>query len=665
MKSHKINTLLAVLLLFLIPHQIIICQSALDSIKGIVFNSELPDSLRAFNADRLAGYYIGRNTDSAVYYNEEAFELVANIKAEKLLIGIKLAQLDIHRHRWSMDTLDHLYQEVLAEAEAKGFDEILLKGLISHSALFSNQGQGEKGTEILLRAIPIAERMEAYTELGKIQYNMAAIYSNMGMSDLSNIRLKDAHLSFTKAEQPEFALLTLNSIANNFNNMEQLDSAKQYLDIIMPSADSIGYTKLQVEARSTLGAILLSEKNYIEAKKVFNDALPIAEKMGNELSQANCLCNLGRANYYLGEYQDALRHLERAYEFQVFKDNLIANEFCVKEMALTQQKLGNYKEASEYFERYVNYQDTVLIKENKLVVAELEAKYETTRKEAEIQEQEAEINQRTYQRNLLFGGLGLSLMLGGSFIWGLFSRNNRNKKIAAQDKDLQNQKIQNLEKEKKLLSMSSLLEGQESERIRIAKDLHDGLGGLLTTVKAHFGKIQAEIEKVENMDIYLKANQMIDKAHDEVRRISHNLMPADLRVGGLPVAIRQLVHELRTIHEIDTDLEFIGFNNERLEEKIELSTYRIVQELINNILKYAESTQVFVQVSKFGNELQVVVEDNGIGFDYQKKLSQGEGLGLKSIHSRVTQLNGDMDVVTEDGKGTSVTINIPLSIKTS
>ena len=96
MKSHKINTLLAVLLLFLIPHQIIICQSALDSIKGIVFNSELPDSLRAFNADRLAGYYIGRNTDSAVYYNEEAFELVANIKAEKLLIGIKLAQLDIH-----------------------------------------------------------------------------------------------------------------------------------------------------------------------------------------------------------------------------------------------------------------------------------------------------------------------------------------------------------------------------------------------------------------------------------------------------------------------------------------------------------------------------------------------------------------------------------------
>ena len=208
--------------------------------------------------------------------------------------------------------------------------------------------------------------------------------------------------------------------------------------------------------------------------------------------------------------------------------------------------------------------------------------------------------------------------------------------------------------------MSSLLEGQENERIRIAKDLHDGLGGLLTTVKAHFGKIQSEIEKVENIDIYNTANLMIDKAHDEVRRISHGLMPADLRAGGLPVAVRQLVHELKTVHEMATDFELVGFNGSRLDEKVELASYRIIQELINNLLKYAEAEKVFIQLSKFENEIQIIVEDDGVGFDYEAELKSGKGMGLKSIMSRVTQLNGEMDAVTGKSKGTSVTVNIPL-----
>ncbi len=633
-------------------------QGALDSIKSMVTDLQLSDSLRADKANRLSAYYMGRNVDSARHYNNTALEIATETGEEELVLNIRLGKIDINRFDWSLDTMNMLYESLLGEAREKNYKELLLSGLISHSALFMNKGRSEEGINILLEAVTIAEELEDFSQLGKTQFNIGAAYSNMGMDDLAIEKLHDANRSFIKDGQTEFSLFTLNSIANCFNNLDQQDSAYHYLNIVLPRVDSLDYTRLQVGARATYGAMLLSEKKYQEAKKMFEESLPIAEKMGNEMTIGNCRCNLGRADFYLGNYEEALAHLEKAYSYSIFSDNLIANHYCLKEMAMTQQKLGNHEVANDFFAKYVDYQDTVLIKENKLVVTELEEKYQSTKKEAEIQKQEAEISQKTYQRNVLFGGLGLSLLLGGSFIWGLFSRNRRDKKIAHQAQDLQTQKIKTLEKEKKLLSMSSLLEGQENERIRIAKDLHDGLGGLLTTVKAHFGKIQSEIAKVESLDIYQTANKMIDKAHDEVRRISHNLMPADLRAGGLPVAVRQLVHELRTVHETKTEFELIGFNDERLPEKVELATYRIIQELINNMVKYAEADQAFIQLSKFQAEIQIVVEDDGQGYDYEEAL-MSDGLGLKSIQSRVDQLGGHMDVESTLGKGTSVTINVP------
>jgi len=656
MTKANIPTNFIIILLFLIGVEAQ-SQPGLDSIKSMVTDLQYSDSLRADKAGRLGDYYMGRNVDSARHYNQIAIEIATPTEHEELVLNLKLGRIDINRFDWSLDTMDQLYTSLLVEAKEKNYNEILLSGLISHSALFMNKGRSEEGIELLLDAIPIAEELEDYSQLGKTQFNIGAAYSNMGMNEMAIEKLRNAHQSFTTANQIEFSLFTLNSIANCYNNLEQLDSAYQYLDIVLPKVDSLDYTRLQVGARTTYGAMLLSEEKYEEAKAMFDESLPFAEKMGNEMTLGNCRCNLGRANYYLGNYKEALEHLEKAYSYPNFSDNLVATQFCLKEMAMTQNKLGNHKLAAEYFEQYVQYQDTVLIKENKLVVAGLEEKYETSKKDAEIRAQESEINQKTYQRNLLFGGLGLSVLLGSSFIWGLISRRNRDKKITDQEKDLQTQKIQTLEQEKKLLSMSSLLEGQENERIRIAKDLHDGLGGLLTTVKAHFGKIQSEIEKVENLDIYQTANQMIDKAYDEVRRISHNLMPADLRAGGLPVALRQLVHELKTVHETPTDFELIGFGNQRLTEKLELSVYRISQELINNIVKYADATKVFIQLSKFEDEIQIVVEDDGIGFDYEKAVT-ASGLGLKSILSRVEQLGGNMDIESSTGKGTSVTINL-------
>ncbi|NNF33601.1 MAG: histidine kinase, partial [Saprospiraceae bacterium] len=133
----------------------------------------------------------------------------------------------------------------------------------------------------------------------------------------------------------------------------------------------------------------------------------------------------------------------------------------------------------------------------------------------------------------------------------------------------------------------------------------------------------------------------------------------DLRAGGLPMAVSKLVSEL-SAHDVKIDFETLGFNGSRLDEKIELFSYRIVQELLNNAVKHAQASSIMVQISKFETEVNLVVEDNGQGFNYHE-VTIRDGLGLKSIQSRVEQLNGTIDFDTSPGKGTSVSINIPLN----
>lgn len=645
--------------LFLIS-DIITGQQNIDSLKNVLTSEDFSLSEKAITSNLLSSIYMANSADSSKIYIDKAIDFAIKAGNKRELAFAKILYGSIYTSIWPLDSIEGYFFDLLDQKVVQDDLKLLAILYTDIGKMYNEQGMYEKSVENSLKALEYNTQLGDQNEIGKINYNIGVIYYSTSQYELAIEKFRDAARSFGEMKNPIFQAYCYNGIANIYINTLELDSALVYSEFLKAIADQSQNTGLQAISRTAIGSIYGEQEKYDQALDIYIEALPYLESYGNMGMLAGCYCNIGATYYKLEKYQSAILNLDKAYTFDIFKDNSIADDLCLKTMALTQEKLGNYKSATKYYNQYVEYQDSVLIKENKLIVAELEEKYEASRKDAEIAAQEGEINQRTYQRNLLFGGLSLSVLLGGSFIWGLISRSNRNKKIATQEKDLNTQKIQTLEKEKKLLSMSSLLEGQENERIRIAKDLHDGLGGLLTTVKAHFGKIQSEIEKIENIDIYNTANEMIDKAHDEVRRISHGLMPADLRVGGLPIAVRQLVHELKTVHEMDTDFELVGFNGARLDEKVELASYRIIQELINNLLKYSDAEKVFIQLSKFENELQIIVEDDGIGFDYEAELKSGKGLGLKSILSRVIQLNGEMDVVTGSGKGTSVTVNVPV-----
>jgi len=202
-----------------------------------------------------------------------------------------------------------------------------------------------------------------------------------------------------------------------------------------------------------------------------------------------------------------------------------------------------------------------------------------------------------------------------------------------------------------------MIEGQEEERKRIAQDLHDGLGGLLSSVKSHFSIIQSEIEKLESMNIYKKANNMIDEAVSEVRRISHNLMPTALRLNGLLDAVSQLLASYNQRGETTFTMEHNGRNLSEILESQSVPVFRIIQEASNNIVKHANAKNAMVQINLFENELNLIIEDDGVGFDSDQKYT---GLGVGSIKSRVSHLNGTISIDSRPNEGTSISINLPL-----
>lgn len=203
----------------------------------------------------------------------------------------------------------------------------------------------------------------------------------------------------------------------------------------------------------------------------------------------------------------------------------------------------------------------------------------------------------------------------------------------------------------------AVLEAEERERVRIAQDLHDGIGQTLAAARMTLGNYVSQ-KKVDAEELKNSLHLLEDSIR-EVREISHNMMPGSLTKFGLSSALKQFVNKINALDTLKVDLQVVGLK-ERLDEKTEMMLYRIVQEIVSNTIRHADATKVSIELIKHDGELILIVEDNGKGFDTENK--ENQGIGLKNIATRVEYLNGYVNFDSMIGRGTSVVVEIPLSI---
>ncbi|NLB79056.1 MAG: sensor histidine kinase [Clostridiaceae bacterium] len=214
-------------------------------------------------------------------------------------------------------------------------------------------------------------------------------------------------------------------------------------------------------------------------------------------------------------------------------------------------------------------------------------------------------------------------------------------------------KIERLKKEKQLVATQSVLEGETAERTRLARDLHDGLGGMLSSVRFNlYGLKNGATIDNNDVDLFNKALNTLDESIRELRRVAHNMMPNSLTRYGLKPALVDFCNSISIVK-----FSYFGSGN-RLDSKLEVMIYRTVHELINNALKHTGAEEIIVQVIQELDRIAITVQDDGCGFD---ATSPTEGTGLNNIQDRVGSYNGRMEIWSKVGEGTEISVEFILS----
>ena len=236
------------------------------------------------------------------------------------------------------------------------------------------------------------------------------------------------------------------------------------------------------------------------------------------------------------------------------------------------------------------------------------------------------------------------------------------KEAEAISREINKERVEKKVKEQQFRS-ALILEGQEEERKRISRDMHDGVGQLLSALKfnlegIHTVKSDVELEKLGT------AKDLLKNVIKEVRRISFNLTPSALSDYGIVPVLKKFAREITKISELQVNFENqTGFLS-RLEPKVENNLYRIVQEAVNNAIKYAQADEVKIILSHNSQFLHVQITDNGKGFDLEqlegKNHFSASGHGIFNMKERTNFINGQFEISTGIGKGTTISIQVPL-----
>ncbi|MEL6867948.1 MAG: sensor histidine kinase, partial [Bacteroidota bacterium] len=234
----------------------------------------------------------------------------------------------------------------------------------------------------------------------------------------------------------------------------------------------------------------------------------------------------------------------------------------------------------------------------------------------------------------------------------------KNERLLASEKEAQyHQEIRLMEQAMELEAINASIDGQEQERKRIAEALHDSMGSLLSAVQMHFKTLMNTAISAQNEKaLYHKTQNLIQEAVTFNRQIAYEMMPPTLMKLGLPTAVESLVDKARG-PKLDLELDVFGLNG-RLPEKLELTLYRSLEELLNNLIKHANASEVTVQLAGDESEITLIVEDNGCGFEYDPS-NPNYGMGLSNIQSRIRHHGGTFEVDSSPNNGTTIIINIP------
>lgn len=355
-------------------------------------------------------------------------------------------------------------------------------------------------------------------------------------------------------------------------------------------------------------------------------------------------------------YTQGFEYLDRAKGYIDLSDTLKSNVQITRYASNLYAGLGNYEKAYKNLAKSLSLLDNTQHYDNNVKNATLKIELNTAEKDKQIVIKEKKAEQLFSVITIL----GIVLVLG-TIIAFLYYRNSKRKQhIISQQLEIEGQKLEKVQKEQELAAIDAMILGQEKEREAIASDLHDNVCALLSAAKMQFEHLT---ERVENADqkkvdeLFDKTKNLLENAYDEVHSMAYQKNSGIMAKKALLPAIENLIRNNNGINGINIELQHFGLD-QRLESSKEIFIFRIIQELIANIVKHAKATEANISITLHETSISIIVEDNGVGMS-EAVLLKNKGLGIRNIKKRIQSINGTMNIDSYPNKGTSIIIEIP------
>ena len=533
---------------------------------------------------------------------------------------------------------------------------LLMLGRLSNSG-----GEFAAAARYLLRSLQLAE--QRHDTLGQ-----SSACNQLGTT-FKNLKQYPAALRYARQSQTLLAPLAdrghpkaLKSLAVAFNNsgtalmeQRQLPAARVEFLTSLRRARTLGDSGVVVLALYNLGTLALMQKQGAAAYRYYQQTLAIDQAGGNMQGQAESWLNLGDALAQLHRNAEAEAAYQRALRLGRQAGVLPLVRVVYNGFATLYEDTGRPALALKWQKRFQELNDSLYQAESTQQVAEMQAKYDTEKKDAQNRLQAARL--RTQQQVIrrrntqLVAGLAVVALLAG-LAYLLYNRRRLRRELEFAEER------RHLER----LRSQAVLEAEENERRRIGSDLHDGVGQLLTAARLHLESLNEQLGPQPEGRQALLANtrDLLDDSFREVRTISHNLMPNALIKLGLTRAVRDFLQKASPDNRLKINLEVVGLDEGgHLNPTLENVLFRVIQEVVQNIMKHAQASEVSLQIVRHETELTIVVEDNGVGFD-PAALAPEAGIGLQNIESRMAYLGGRVEFDSTPGRGTTVILEAPL-----
>lgn len=521
---------------------------------------------------------------------------------------------------------------------------------------YNRIGDYYKSIEYYFLSINVFEKFNDKNYLSSLYGNLSSIYTHTADSTKSLEYMQKAMVLAEELSNDDLKCRTYMNYANELLNQGQFSKVQEVLNKAEPIVLKLQNTAYSQYFFYMKGDLARRQKEFTSAvthlkkslqlAKIDNDPHQVTGAMSLLFDCFNALNNLSESKIYL----DSTLSLAEEAGLKMRRKEVYDG------FAVWYEKKGDYRNSNSYLKKSIALNDSILSEENNKRIASLETGYQIASKENEIKnlKTERELQQLSIrQKNTLnYSLIGTAIII---LVISLLSYRNYKQK-----QKLQQQRITELETEKQLTATEAVLKGEEQERSRLAKDLHDGLGGMLSGIKYSFNTMKENMVMTsENHLAFERSMDMLDSSIKEMRRVAHNMMPESLVRFGLDTALKDFCNDINESGALKVNYQSIGFADVQLEQTTAVTVYRIVQELINNTLKHAAAGTAIVQLTKTDNLLSVTVEDDGKGFD-PAIVKRTEGMGWRNIRHRVDFLKGKLDIDSQPDKGTSVHIELDI-----